>query len=183
MYCRSQCTWEKGAVWRLCTILGRQLPEENCLESHDPANTAGRESFGHGIQVENHPILPSAIKGGTMNNITRIMMVGAGIGVVAVATPPMTSAWHQNEFSISSTGVPIVMVLNQDQLKGKWKQFKGDLKKKWGNFTDDDLLYIEGNRDKLEGKIQERYGDRKDEVRKWIDEWFEQNKVSDKVTP
>jgi len=118
-----------------------------------------------------------------MNNITRIMMVGAGISVVAVATPPMTSAWHQNEFSISSTGVPIVMVLNQDQLKGKWKQFKGDLKKKWGNFTDDDLLYIEGNRDKLEGKIQERYGDRKDEVRKWIDEWFEQNKVSDKVTP
>lgn len=46
-----------------------------------------------------------------------------------------------------------------------------------GNFTDDDLLYIEGRRDKLEGKIQERYGDRKEEVNKWVDEWFEQHKT------
>jgi len=119
-----------------------------------------------------------------MNNITRILMVGVGICVVAVAAPPMwSSAWHQNEVSIFSTGVPIVMILNEDQLKGRWKQFKGELKKKWGNFTDDDILYIEGNRDKLEGKIQERYGNRKEEVRKWIDEWFEQNNVSHKMTP
>jgi uncharacterized protein YjbJ (UPF0337 family) len=45
---------------------------------------------------------------------------------------------------------------------------------------DDDLLYIEGRRDKLEGKIQERYGDRKEEVNKWVDEWFEKNKTSPK---
>ncbi|HKO29881.1 MAG TPA: CsbD family protein [Nitrospiraceae bacterium] len=69
------------------------------------------------------------------------------------------------------------MALNDDQFSGKWKQFKGELKKKWGNFTDDDLLYIEGSRDKMEGKIQERYGDRRDEVKKWIDDWFEQNKT------
>jgi uncharacterized protein YjbJ (UPF0337 family) len=114
-----------------------------------------------------------------MNSITRIMMVGIGMCVVTIAASPVSSlAWHQKEVSISSTGVPIVMVLNEDQLKGKWKQFKGELKKKWGNFTDDDLLYIEGRNDKLEGKIQKRYGDRKDEVQKWIDDWFEQNKTS-----
>ena len=119
-----------------------------------------------------------------MSIFTQIMMIGIGMCVVAVAAPPISSsAWHQNEFSTSSAGVPIVMVLNEDQLKGKWKQFKGELKKKWGNFTDDDILYIEGSRDKLDGKIQERYGDRKDEVRKWIDEWFEQNKASHKITP
>lgn len=119
-----------------------------------------------------------------MNSMTRIMMVALGMCVVAVAASPMSSsAWHQNKFSMSSTDVPIVMVLNEDQLKGKWKQFKGELKKKWGNFTDDDILYIEGSRDKLEGKIQERYGDRKDEVRKWIDEWFEQNKASHNIAP
>ena len=116
-----------------------------------------------------------------MNNFARIIMVGVGMCVQAVVASPMSSAaWHQKGLSISSTGVPIVMVLNEDQLKGKWKQFKGDLKKKWGKFTDDDLLYIEGHSDKLEGKVQERYGDRKDEVKKWIDDWFEQNKTSSK---
>ncbi|BCA56972.1 CsbD family protein [Nitrospira sp. KM1] len=58
-------------------------------------------------------------------------------------------------------------------MTGKWKQFKGELKKKWGAFTDDDLLEIEGSSDKLEGKIQERYGDRREEVKDWVDQWFD----------
>lgn len=113
-----------------------------------------------------------------MKHITRTMIVGVGLSVAAVATSPMSSsAWPHKEFSISSTAAPFALVLNEDQLKGNWKQFKGELKKKWANFTDDDLLYIEGRRDKLEGKIQERYGDRKEEVNKWVDDWFEQNKT------
>jgi len=67
----------------------------------------------------------------------------------------------------------IVKVVNKDQFQGKWKQFKGDLKKKWGKFTDDDLLQIEGDYEKYQGKIQERYGDRREEVKRWTDEWFE----------
>lgn len=119
-----------------------------------------------------------------MRSITRVMMVTVGLSVATVAASPMpSSAWHQKEFSISNIGVPFVMVLNEDQFKGKWKQFKGELKKKWSNFTDDDLLYIEGHSDKLEGKIQERYGDRKDEVKKWVDDWFEQNKTSNNMKP
>ena len=114
-----------------------------------------------------------------MKNITRTMMLGVGLSIAAAAASPISSsAWHQKDFSISSTSGPFVLVLNEDQFNGKWKQFKGELKKKWGNFTDDDLLYIEGRRDKLEGKIQERYGDQKDDVKKWVDEWFEQNKTS-----
>ncbi len=69
----------------------------------------------------------------------------------------------------------MVPVYNEDQLKGQWKQFKGELKKQWADLTDDDLLYIEGRKDKLEGKIQERYGDRKEEVKQWVDEWFEKH--------
>ena len=46
------------------------------------------------------------------------------------------------------------VAVNQDQLQGKWKQFKGELKQKWGEFTDDELLAIEGSVDKLEGKPQ-----------------------------
>lgn len=66
----------------------------------------------------------------------------------------------------------VVKVVNKDQFEGKWKQFKGELKKKWGNFTDDDMLYIEGSMEKFDGKVQERYGDRKEEVKRWTDEWF-----------
>lgn len=117
-----------------------------------------------------------------MKHLTRVMMVSVGLSVTAVAASPMSSsAGYYTEFSISSTGVPFVRILNEDQFKGKWKQFKGELKKKWGHFTDDDLLYIEGRRDKLDGKIQERYGDRKDEVKKWVDDWFEQNKAANNI--
>lgn len=48
--------------------------------------------------------------------------------------------------------------MNNDIIKGKWAQFKGDVKEKWGDLTDDDLTQIDGQRDKLAGKLQERYG-------------------------
>lgn len=58
-----------------------------------------------------------------------------------------------------------------DQLEGKWKQLKGDIRVKWGKLTDDDLEQIAGNRDKLAGKLQERYGIAKEEANRQIDEW------------
>jgi uncharacterized protein YjbJ (UPF0337 family) len=64
-------------------------------------------------------------------------------------------------------------IMNADQLKGKWLQFKGELKQKYGKFTDDDLQQIEGNYDKFLGKAQERYGDKQDELMKWADQWHQ----------
>ena len=69
----------------------------------------------------------------------------------------------------------LLLGLNQDQFSGSWKQFKGELKQKWGEFTDDDLLYIESRYDKYEGRLQERYGDRKEEIKQWTDEWFKKH--------
>jgi len=48
--------------------------------------------------------------------------------------------------------------VNEDTFEGKWKQAKGQIKQWWGELTDDDLMQVEGNRDKLVGKLQERYG-------------------------
>ena len=59
--------------------------------------------------------------------------------------------------------------MNADHFKGKWNQFKGELKKKWAAFTDDDLMRIEGDYDKFKGAIQARYADRKDEISRWAD--------------
>jgi uncharacterized protein YjbJ (UPF0337 family) len=48
--------------------------------------------------------------------------------------------------------------MNEDILTGKWNQLKGEIKKQWGKLTDDELDQIEGQRDKLLGKMQEKYG-------------------------
>jgi uncharacterized protein YjbJ (UPF0337 family) len=62
--------------------------------------------------------------------------------------------------------------MNWDQTEGKWKQLKGSVKEQWGKLTDDDLTIIAGNRDKLIGKVQERYGIAKEEAQKRADEWL-----------
>lgn len=66
--------------------------------------------------------------------------------------------------------------MNTETFKGKWGQFKGELKQKWGKFTDDDLMQIEGSYDKFLGKVQERYGMKKDEITGWADTWFQGTK-------
>jgi uncharacterized protein YjbJ (UPF0337 family) len=62
--------------------------------------------------------------------------------------------------------------MNWDQIKGNWKEFTGKAKEKWGKLTDDDLNVVEGRREQLEGKLQQRYGFAKDQVRKDVDDWF-----------
>ena len=55
--------------------------------------------------------------------------------------------------------------MDWNRIEGNWKQFSGRVKEKWGKLTNDDLDVINGRRDQLEGKIQERYGVAKDQVR------------------
>jgi uncharacterized protein YjbJ (UPF0337 family) len=62
--------------------------------------------------------------------------------------------------------------MDWNRFEGNWKQFSGTVKEKWGKLTDDDLDVINGRREQLEGKIQERYGIAKDQVRKDVDDWL-----------
>ena len=66
--------------------------------------------------------------------------------------------------------------MDWNRVEGNWKQVKGKVKEKWGSLTDDDLTAINGQRDHLEGKIQERYGIAKDQVRKDVDTWYKSQK-------
>lgn len=61
--------------------------------------------------------------------------------------------------------------MNEDRIKGQWKQLAGKLKTKWGKLTDDDLKQTEGNSEYLVGKVQERYGLAKDEAEKQVKEF------------
>ncbi len=65
--------------------------------------------------------------------------------------------------------------MNQEQFKGKWNQFKGEVKQQFGKLTDDDLLEIEGDYDKFKGKVQERYGDQKEAIEDWVEQWHKSN--------
>jgi uncharacterized protein YjbJ (UPF0337 family) len=59
--------------------------------------------------------------------------------------------------------------MNEDILKGKWNQLKGDVKMRWGDLTDDEVDMIEGRRDKLIGKLQERYGYTKERAEREVE--------------
>ena len=50
------------------------------------------------------------------------------------------------------------------QIKGKWNEMKGKLKQQFADLTDDDLLYVEGQEDKLIGNLQQKLGKTREEV-------------------
>lgn len=60
----------------------------------------------------------------------------------------------------------------EDMLKGAWKQLKGNVKKQWGKLTDDDMMQIDGNKDLLIGKLQERYGYSRTQAEADYDRWL-----------
>jgi uncharacterized protein YjbJ (UPF0337 family) len=61
--------------------------------------------------------------------------------------------------------------MNWDQIKGKWHEVKGSIRAKWADLTDDDLDEMDGNREKMVGKIQQKYGVAKEEAEKQVDDW------------
>jgi len=62
--------------------------------------------------------------------------------------------------------------MNWDQMEGKWKQMTGSVKQKWAKLTDDDLKYIGGSKDRFVGRLQERYGIKKEEAQEQADAWL-----------
>ena len=63
--------------------------------------------------------------------------------------------------------------MNQDILEGKWKQLVGSIREKWGDLTDDELEQINGNRERLSGKLQEKYGYTQLEAERHIDDFLD----------
>jgi uncharacterized protein YjbJ (UPF0337 family) len=72
--------------------------------------------------------------------------------------------------------------MNQDVLKGKWTQLKGEVRTQWGKLTNDDVDQIEGNTEKLLGKLQERYGYARERAQEEYDR-FVKRYSSETVTP
>ena len=62
--------------------------------------------------------------------------------------------------------------MNWDQVAGQWTQLRGSLREKWGKLTDDDLDIAAGNRDKLVGLLQQRYGLAKERAHESLDKFI-----------
>lgn len=62
--------------------------------------------------------------------------------------------------------------MNADIFKGKWTELKGQAKAKWRKLTDDDLKTVEGKTEQLSGLLQKKYGYKKDEAQKNIDDFI-----------
>ncbi|NLC67110.1 MAG: CsbD family protein [Clostridium sp.] len=60
--------------------------------------------------------------------------------------------------------------MDKNVFKGNWKQLKGNVKKQWGKLTDDDLDVIDGDKDILIGKLQEKYGMTVEEAEKKVND-------------
>jgi uncharacterized protein YjbJ (UPF0337 family) len=58
--------------------------------------------------------------------------------------------------------------------QGQWQRLKGNLRSKWGKLTDDDVEQIAGNKDKLVGTLQERYGYMWDEAQRMVDRYLDE---------
>jgi uncharacterized protein YjbJ (UPF0337 family) len=65
--------------------------------------------------------------------------------------------------------------MNKDVFKGKWHQFKGEVKSQWGKLTDDDMERVEGDAEKLIGRVQERYGYQRAEAEREVNEFLDRH--------
>ncbi len=63
-------------------------------------------------------------------------------------------------------------MINVDVIEGKWKEFRGKIKERWGKITDSDLDRLQGNREQLAGLLQQKYGYAKEKAEKEIDQFL-----------
>lgn len=75
----------------------------------------------------------------------------------------------------------MISYMNKLEIKGDWNIIKGNLKQKWAKLTDDDLQFIDGQRDELLGRIQKRTGETREAVESAISEYRAAINTGDKL--
>jgi uncharacterized protein YjbJ (UPF0337 family) len=72
----------------------------------------------------------------------------------------------------SSLGANIMST--QEKVIGNWNQFKGKVKQRWGQLTDDELSEVEGNFDQLVGLVQQKTGEARQQIERTLSELSDQ---------
>jgi|GEM_PF-142384 len=92
---------------------------------------------------------------------------------IAASSTGLMSDAHAG--TVNDDSAPETAPANKETLKGNWNELKGKAKEKWGKLTDDDIKVIEGQRDQLIGKLQQREGLAKAQAEKEVREWEQEN--------
>lgn len=71
--------------------------------------------------------------------------------------------------------------MNRDLLSARWKQLRGDVRRKWGDLTDNDLDKVQGRWDKMVGLLQERYAYSRIKAEAELDAFLDD--VTERITP
>src|SRR5690625_540506 len=94
---------------------------------------------------------------------------------IPFALATIGNAYAQDAGTVNDDSAPETAPANKETLKGNWNELKGKAKEKWGKLTDDDIKVIEGQRDQLIGKLQQREGLAKAQAEKEVREWEQEN--------
>jgi len=62
--------------------------------------------------------------------------------------------------------------MSEEQFKERWDELKGPLKTRWTKLTDEDVSQISGDLETFKAIIQKRYGEMKEGVSAWVEEWY-----------
>jgi len=62
--------------------------------------------------------------------------------------------------------------MSEEQFKERWDELKGPLKTRWTKLTDEDVSQISGDLETFKAIIQKRYGEMKEGVSIWVEEWY-----------
>jgi uncharacterized protein YjbJ (UPF0337 family) len=79
------------------------------------------------------------------------------------------SRCHRKKATDLSSGCELIITMTNLQFKGGWNQVKGKLKQKYGQLTDDDLAFAEGKEDELLGRLQQKLGKSKEDLRRELE--------------
>jgi len=147
--------------------------EEKARQIVSDATQAGKEAVKSATD-ELKPVVDKAISKGKEEARSAAKEVGVDPSKLTVATSAQTSGQSSAQ---SSGSQKKPLIINRDTMKGQWKQVQGEVKKQWGQLTDDDLLKAEGDYDKLVGSIQQRYGYTRERVEREINAFFDSHKA------
>jgi uncharacterized protein YjbJ (UPF0337 family) len=104
--------------------------------------------------------------------LMRKLIVALALQSLATMATAATGDGQMTRTTPQATSSPLRVALNWDEVSGRWKQFTGKARQRWGKLTDDDLAVATGRREELIGKIQERYGISKEEANNQVDSWI-----------
>jgi uncharacterized protein YjbJ (UPF0337 family) len=109
-----------------------------------------------------------------------LRVIGATILAAGVAVVSQDPSFRLLPWPVEATAPDehyrdLMLILKQDQFADQYRALKGDLKKQWSQLTDEDVNELDVSSEGFFQRIEQRYGDRKDEIKKWVVDWLDRS--------